>query len=111
MRLSKSTIQKIIEALAPFVNMYTVELRLYGSRVNDNLKGGDIDLLLLLDKSEAIATLSLRKHEMLARIKQHIGEQRIDLKITSKEEVTTDPFLQLIMPTSIILHKWETYDK
>ncbi len=106
MRLSKSTIQKIIEVLAPFVDMYTVELRLYGSRVDDNLKGGDIDLLLLLDQSESIATLSLRKHEMLAKIKQYIGEQRIDLKITSKAEVTTDPFLQLIMPTSIVLHKW-----
>jgi len=107
MRISQSEIKQIISALAPFMEKQTAELYLYGSRTNDQLKGGDIDLLLLLDTPESAKNLLSQKHKILAQIKNLIGEQRIDLKIASKKQTKEDPFLQLIMPGAILLHQWQ----
>jgi len=106
MRLTPLEINQIIQALSPFLHHQTAKLYLYGSRVHDHLKGGDIDLLLSLDNSELIDKLSLKKHEILADIKNLIGEQHIDLKIINKKDIQTDPFLQLILPTTVLLHQW-----
>lgn len=106
MRLSEQEISHIIEALSFFIHDQKAEIYLYGSRTNDDLKGGDIDLLLLLDSSETMETLSSQKHEILAKVKSLIGDQRIDLKITCKEKIDEDPFLNLILPTSILLYQW-----
>ena len=106
MRLSEQEISHIINAVSPFIRGQKAEIRLYGSRTDDHLKGGDIDLLLLVNNPEFVDTLSARKHEILAQMKSLIGEQRIDLKITHKEELKEDPFLKSIMSTSILLHRW-----
>ncbi len=107
MRLSKLEVEQIIKALTPFLRGQRAEIRLYGSRTNDDLKGGDIDLLLILDKSKSATMLLAKKHKILAQIKGLIGEQKIDLKIASKQELKKDPFLKLITPTSILLHRWQ----
>ena len=105
MRLAEEEISQIVKVLAIFIGAQKAEIRLYGSRTDDNLKGGDIDLLVLLDESSTVDTLLEKKHHILSQIKALIGEQRIDLKIASKKDLKTDPFLQLIMPTSILLYK------
>jgi len=105
-RLSKLEVKQITKAITSFLHGQSAEIRLYGSRTNDNLKGGDIDLLLILNKSKSVTSLLAKKHEILAQIKGLIGEQKIDLKIASKQELQNDPFLKLIMPTSILLHCW-----
>ena len=45
MRLTAEQIKGIISAVTTYLQSYA-ELRLYGSRVRDDLKGGDIDLLI-----------------------------------------------------------------
>jgi predicted nucleotidyltransferase len=54
------------------------DLYLFGSRVDDARKGGDIDLYVDTDKRERLGE---KRIEFLARIKRHIGDQRIDLVV------------------------------
>ncbi len=106
MRLTQEEQKKIIAAINSFVQERSAELRLYGSRADDQQKGGDIDLLLLLqDKNDASILLS-EKHKILAAIKEKIGDQKIDLKITDRKATQQDSFLRLILPKSILLHVW-----
>jgi len=52
------------------------EIYLFGSRVDDSKKGGDIDLYLIVkDKSD----LFRKKLQFLAKIKKALGEQKIDV--------------------------------
>jgi len=50
---------------------------LFGSRVDDNLKGGDIDLYFILNTKPHF----LDKPRFLARLKRKIGDQKIDVVI------------------------------
>lgn len=59
------------------------ELFLYGSRMDDNARGGDIDLLVVSDKLELRDVLQLRM-----RILDRIGWQRLDLVARRRNELT-----------------------
>ncbi len=52
------------------------EIYLFGSRVDDKQKGGDIDLYLRVETNE---NLFHKKLKFLAKIKKEIGEQKIDV--------------------------------
>ena len=106
MRLSSSDINNIITALTPFAAPYGCELRLFGSRVNDEAKGGDIDLMLLVNDENQVEPLLLEKHRMLAAIKNLIGDQKIDLVIASPKRIQNDAFLEMVFPKSVILKEW-----
>lgn len=106
MRLTSQEIKNLIKALDKFIGKNPAELRLFGSRTNDQLKGGDIDLLLLINDSKLKYDLIMKKHYLLAEIKFLLGDQKIDLKIADDSEAQTDPFLQLIYPKSILLNTW-----
>jgi predicted nucleotidyltransferase len=49
---------------------------LFGSRVDDTKKGGDIDLFIVTDNK---TDLFQKKILFLAKLKQALGEQKIDL--------------------------------
>ena len=52
------------------------EIYLFGSRVDDTKKGGDIDLYLVVeDKSNIFA----KKIKYLAKMKRELSEQKIDI--------------------------------
>ena len=105
MRLTPKEISNLIQAIEEF-GQNQMELRLFGSRTNDQLKGGDIDLLLLVQKKILKDQLNTQKHLILARMKELIGDQKIDLKIAQIDEINNDPFLQIIFPKSIPLKIW-----
>ena len=74
MRLQEPERQAIIQSIRsadPDAAIY-----LFGSRVDDSAKGGDIDLLLLSGKINLMAKL-----DILAQLNQQLGEQKIDLDI------------------------------
>jgi len=74
MRLHESERQAIIQSIRsadPDAAVY-----LFGSRVNDVAKGGGIDLLELSKKINLTAKL-----DILARLHQQLGDQKIDLVI------------------------------
>ena len=105
MRLTSDEIAGIIKGISANLQGHSAELRLFGSRVDDAGRGGDIDLLLILApdiKSHFIAN----KHYVLVDIKTEIGEQRIDLKIATEDEIQSDPFLKAIYPASILINNF-----
>ena len=91
MRLTAAERRAIVEEIrkkAPNAEIY-----LYGSRVDDELKGGDIDVLAIARDFEWGD-----KIDVLIAIKARIGEQRIDLKMVTPEEAGGDAFVQSILP-------------
>ncbi len=74
MRLSEFEIQQVRKAFSETFKSGNVYL--FGSRTNDNSKGGDIDFFLEVpDKTN----LFEKKIKFLARLKQAIGDQKIDV--------------------------------
>jgi predicted nucleotidyltransferase len=61
------------------------KIYLFGSRTDDNRRGGDIDLYILLDYKESADTLFNKKIEFLGKLQNKIGEQKIDV-IISKDK-------------------------
>lgn len=106
MRLTPQQAQRIIRAITPFLAGNSAELRLYGSRVYDDRKGGDIDLLLLVENPACIVTLTENKHHILAALKKQLGDQKIDLLIANKSTVNENHFLTLVYPESILLKQF-----
>jgi predicted nucleotidyltransferase len=106
MRITEKDQLGLIEAIEQKCLIKVGELRLYGSRVDDNKKGGDIDLLLIVPNKEFKQNLVKNKHQILAHIKRKIGDRKIDLLVCEAEAIEVDPFVGLIYPTSVILKKW-----
>jgi len=74
MRLSEFEIQSIKES---FLSVFKEgSISLFGSRVDDTKKGGDIDLYIQTIKENA--TLE-KKIKFLVMLKEKIGEQKIDV--------------------------------
>lgn len=71
------------------------EIFLFGSRVDDTARGGDIDLLIL-----SHLLTSSDKISILRRIFEMIEEQKIDLVIARD---VSDPFVRLALKTGIKL--------
>lgn len=59
-----------------FNEFFDGEIYLFGSRVDDTKKGGDIDLYLVVNNHD---NLFQRKIKFLSRIKRELGEQKIDV--------------------------------
>ena len=107
MRLSKQYIDVFVQVISIYLKENTrAELRLYGSRVNDELKGGDIDLLLLVDSEKLAQNLKMLKPEIFGKIFTYIDEQKIDLLITDFKNLEMDMFVQMIMKDSVLIYSW-----
>ncbi|MEY4767881.1 MAG: hypothetical protein RL637_520 [Pseudomonadota bacterium] len=59
---------------------------LFGSRVDDTKKGGDIDLYIETQNHYDIFN---KKIELLARLQQKLGEQQIDIVVNDFTQVKT----------------------
>ena len=93
MRLKKNEqiiIKQTIWNIDPNARIY-----LFGSRVDDQQKGGDIDLLVL---SKQINHSEQRK--IKTRLYDLIGEQKIDLIVTDD---ISKPFIKLALRDAILL--------
>jgi len=75
LRLSNFEKEAIIKTAKKYFNDF--ELYLFGSRIDDNKKGGDIDLYFKLQKKPEI----MQKVKFLVELKNLIGEQKIDVVI------------------------------
>jgi len=97
-RLSEFERRSIVEEVrykAPGALIY-----LYGSRTDDQLRGGDIDLLVIAPEPELEYG---DRVDLLMAIKRKIGQQRIDLKILTPERSSHDEFAQAILPNALQL--------
>ena len=74
MRLNQKYIKTIKES---FINVFkSGDIYLFGSRIDDDKKGGDIDLYLIVDDK---TNLFRKKIKFLSKIKMLLGEQKIDI--------------------------------
>ncbi len=85
MRLNKAQISAIRQA-AREVYGENVQVWLFGSRVDDNRHGGDIDLLIRPDTENQDSGLR-QKIRFLGKLERAIGERKVDVVI----ERTADP--------------------
>ena len=79
MRLSKREIEAILEAILQVAeDIYGTDVKVYlfGSRVDDSRRGGDIDLLV---RTTSEKKGILDRVRMASRIKSLIGDQKIDI--------------------------------
>lgn len=79
MRLSSQE-QQILKAAAQSSFGQDSVLRLFGSRLNDQRKGGDIDLLIETSLTDP-AKIAQAHIRFLADVYARLGEQKIDLLI------------------------------
>jgi len=77
MRLTPYQI-KVLKSTAKEIFGLRSDLLLFGSRVDDKLRGGDIDLYITGFNCSVDQRLDA-KLRFLVKVKQKIGEQRIDL--------------------------------
>jgi len=93
MRLNQQEINAIkqsVQALDTHAKIY-----LFGSRVDINKKGGDIDLLIFSQVLDYNDKLQIKR-----RLFEQIEEQKVDI-IIAKD--TTDPFVQIAFEQGILL--------
>ena len=96
MRLSPQEINILVST---FKNYDTnADVYLFGSRVDNNKLGGDIDLLI---HSQFIDKTMLRKIKW--QLMEELGEQKIDLLLSEKLD---EPFVRLILPKAIKLQSY-----
>jgi predicted nucleotidyltransferase len=78
MRLSLQT-QQIIRDTVPEVFGVEAKVKLFGSRINDDARGGDIDLLVELPF--ILAEIERKTMQLTARLQLRIGDQPIDVLV------------------------------
>lgn len=97
MRITDLQVKQIHEAIKKLFGPTEYKLFLYGSRVHDHLKGGDIDLLLVTT-DDGVNLFKEIHLDLLVELKKQpdIGQRRIDLKASTSADLLTDPFLKTI---------------
>jgi len=93
MRLTQHEKQTLLQAIKQVDSKAKVYL--FGSRVDDAKKGGDIDILI---HSQTLNKQVLRKIKW--QLIEQLGEQKMDI-IISRE--LKEPFVKLIMPAAVEL--------
>ncbi len=94
MRLDNDQIKVLKDKLQSLSS--SAKLYLFGSRVDDDARGGDIDLLVVSDKLT-------KKDLRLLRIEffKYFGEQKLDIVLDNGE--LKNPFVQHIFPKAVML--------
>ncbi len=99
MRLTEKQVQIIKSHFASIFDQNTT-IHLFGSRTDDQKKGGDIDLLI---KSNLKIEQPAKKcAELVAKIQMSLGEQKIDV-ITIDSDTILTPFHQQALNEAIAL--------
>lgn len=90
--------QKQIEVLKNKLQTFSADAKLYlfGSRVDDNARGGDIDLLIVSDELT-------KKDLRVLRVEffKHFGEQKLDILLDNGD--LKNPFVKHIFQKAILL--------
>jgi predicted nucleotidyltransferase len=75
---------------------------LFGSRVDDGKRGGDIDLYIETDEGDG-ARIVEAKYDFLAKLKRRIGDQRVDVVFSFPSRHQTPPIIQEAKRTGVRL--------
>lgn len=105
MRLTPQDTDAIIQTLAS-TSFRPSSLFLFGSRTQDQLKGGDVDLLYIVSQTDLEAATAM-KWRLLNNIKKKTGDRKIDLVIATPQLAKNDPFLSGLLPEAVLLQQWD----
>lgn len=97
MRLTDQQKSDILKAIKRFLPQgQKAQVYLFGSRTQDHLKGGDIDLIILMPNDQQAQLLMVDDYKITAEIKKQksIDDQKVDLKIIGPSEKNTAFFLE-----------------
>ncbi len=75
---------------------------LFGSRVDDNKRGGDIDLLIETDQID-VDDIVRAEIAFLVKIQMKLGEQRIDVLLDYPSRKIQSPIFLIAKQTGILL--------
>ena len=95
MRLSLKEIQALKSSFTECLEAIPFKLYLFGSRLDDLKKGGDIDLLVVVNLDNKSKVVDL-KNKIRATIFKFIPEQKIDITVSTEDQLSTDIFLKNI---------------
>ncbi|MEN2748794.1 nucleotidyltransferase domain-containing protein [Sphingomonas sp. T9W2] len=98
MRLKPNEVQAIKTAAREAFGEDVV-VRLFGSRVRDDLRGGDIDLLVEVEASMATEALADRFRD---RLFERIDEQKVDVVFAPRSGEWSD-FARMVAPQAVML--------
>ena len=88
MRLSQFEIESI-KSIGHKVFGTKTKVYLFGSRVDDEKKGGDIDLLIKISDQKIIESVFNAKIKFLVQLKEKIGEQKIDVLLDYSQKMSS----------------------
>jgi len=74
----------------------TVSMWLFGSRVDDSKRGGDIDLLVIASNEHERIAFFKNEIDFLIELKSIIGEQKIDIVFATRQSLENDVFLRTL---------------
>lgn len=75
---------------------------LFGSRVDDSKRGGDIDLLIETDQVDVDA-IARAEISFLTKIQMKLGEQKIDVLLDYPSRKTRPPIFSVAKQTGVLL--------
>jgi len=80
----------------------TTSVWLFGSRVDDYKRGGDIDLLI---ETEETDVMKIVKTELtfMVKLQMQLGEQKIDVLVDYPTRKVTPPIFEVAKQTGILL--------
>ena len=93
MRISSPEISNLLKSIKYFDA--DADVYLFGSRIDDNKRGGDIDIAILSDKIDL-----KKKIDIKFNFFNDFGEQKLDIVIVENEN---QPFWQYIKEKAILL--------
>ena len=94
--------QEVIKQAAQECFDASAVVRLFGSRVDDSKKGGDIDLFVQTSLVD-VAEISKAHARFLAKLYAELGEQKIDVVIDYPSRTVQLPIFALALEQGIIL--------
>jgi predicted nucleotidyltransferase len=101
MRLTAFQIQIICESAEKNFGRDT-QVWLFGSRVNDQAKGGDIDLYLE-PQTQNLQDLITAKLQFLRDLHKKLGEQKIDVVLRRPDTTVDLPVYRIAKQTGVLL--------
>lgn len=101
MRITPRQQQIICETAACYFGS-DVHIWLFGSRVNDHARGGDIDLYIE-PSLQKVSDLVMAKLHFLRDVHQKIGEQKIDVVLRRADSTQDLTVYQIAKQTGVML--------
>jgi predicted nucleotidyltransferase len=98
MRLDPETIGPLLDAVRGAFGD-NAQVWLFGSRADDSLRGGDIDLYIETDVDKNLVAL---RSKLLRRLEDIFGEQKIDLSVRPRSR-TPHPLHEIARDQGILL--------